>query len=725
MTDQQRNLIKKRKLASRKALAKATDHREYEEAMATMKKMNYDPVTSKIAVAAIKSKYLPKYMASLANVDEDAEMRELANEYDIVDANEEETDVSDEEEELSEDTEELDEDSEELEEDEDELEEDEDELEENEDEIVEYKIEPEEDEDELVEDNVELEQDVDPVEVEEMKEDAEEFDQDADFNDEVTELELTDGQNEIKIHTPSDEVIRIILESFVNDEPVNTDEKIVPSDSEITEKGVFKMEQKASTRAQRKVAAVEDVKPKNRNLGEDTAYSGDGRGKPTKKPFKMEQGLNVAGPNQEGKTMRLQGDGSNPLYVDPEVDFFAVPTNMPDHIWNDKARKVMKLEGEHGDLVKQKVDGAVQNIPTEGGADFMEFELPTQLDYTKIRNPKVAQLLDDYVEENDLEDDELDEPILDEDLEDDELNEPILDEDLENDELDEPILDEDLENDELLDDEGLESFSGTRKRLIASKVGPKLYKENYNEKQVAKKIASRTCDAYEGNTDLVELVDCNTCGARLVLSQKAQADGYCPSCAAIDEKAKELVAQQKKAELNKADYGDEFAEDKRGEDINGDGGFRTKQNVNVTENEESEGFATTAEIDYLRKALAEEKVRSARLAASTKAAVRMAERSIINETDIENKIDEFMGSGMTVPAIQNFERTMLQIASKKQVSSSTVKTTKQAGVSGLTSIPVMAEDRNPVDLTHTLRNLFVGGMPSDKDFDEKTGRRIR
>jgi hypothetical protein len=410
----------------------------------------------------------------------------------------------------------------------------------------------------------------------------------------------------------------------------------------------------------------DNVVGKDRGLGQDTAHSGDGRGKPSTNPFKMEDSkkLGVGGPGEEGKVTTLQNSAGNSLEDDPNFLYFDVPTSMLGTVLqqeNAKGRK--RLEGEYGDLVSKSVEFADAPVPTEGGAGFSEFEVPTQLETTKQRKVTVAA-------------------------------------------KEEAITLEDVKKDGNL----RAAFEFLKNKKYASKV----YSTNNDEKTLRQKVANKDCDAYENNEEDVRIVECEDCGGRFVLSQSAIHNEYCPGCEATIEKAVQLV---KESEVNKEmwreDYGDELCEAKGNSvtrDTNGDGGFRT-----------SGQMEKEAENEALKKVLAEVKVNEARQKEAFRTAARMIEAGLIDASELEEQANLMLTEGMTAEAMRLYGDQAVKLAqrNKKSVTANTEKRlSKQAGLARNFSVPTQSES---ADLTKSLANCF--SRPNEESWDEN-GRKL-
>lgn len=140
-----------------------------------------------------------------------------------------------------------------------------------------------------------------------------------------------------------------------------------------------------------KKAAEEDIKPKNRNLGNDTSSQG--------KPFvKEEASRGVANPGLKGEKMTLDNSAGNSLLSNPNFTPNTVPTVNPEMIANNPdAFDIDKFTSGNSGLFTQKMEGTLNEIPTMGDTDDLwgsknminGFELPSQLDSTQDRRTNV------------------------------------------------------------------------------------------------------------------------------------------------------------------------------------------------------------------------------------------------------------------------------------------------------------------------------------------------
>ncbi len=696
MADSRKNSIKDKRVAAKLDLAEATRDESRKQAEELLEAMDYDDNTKKLVASALESKW-QKELRKKILAGEDAEYEEDANEVDHEpddDGDDSEESEGKEKGRFSDTVEEWTEDVED-------------------DAEGDFEIEPESNEfaDEF-ENETPGEKSIDLREGEELqisiKEDSGEEEilrlilegpSDSSFDEKFGE-EM--GDEDLGPVAPGSELDDLSLEEDeplgelnggLDDELLGGGKKDMPEDMDV-EKERFLARRKAKRREiLQKLANNNNEDPVSRGFGEDTAHSGDGRGTASTKPFTMEDGLMVAGPGEDGKTVNLQNDGGNSLKSDPEFDFFDVPTENEEFLLNRNARGTMGFEGQYGDLLKQDIESADQRIPTEGGEDFLEFDVPTQLDkITKQRKGIVAK------------------------------NQGTK---------------------KTLTAEKLNIFlEQKREDLIKKEYGKKVFAENYKKENILKKIALNECDAIEGNNDPVQAVQCDECNTLVVLSTKAQDEGYCPACAAIDEEAKriarEALAKNKPAkEASMADYGNELCKDERGEDPNGDGGFRTqgkvgkapkKQNARDMELDKGQFENKEAAIEKLSNALREEKTKMARVAAAYDAASSMADAGLIKAAEIKDQVAKFMQGDMTVHAIKNFEETAVLFANdqqKKRIAEASVSRSMQktSGSEGLTQMYDIKTDPKPVNTTEMLKNVF--SVLKEDDFDEYGRKKIR
>ena len=420
----------------------------------------------------------------------------------------------------------------------------------------------------------------------------------------------------------------------------------------------------------------DNEKPKDIGLGDDTARSGDGRGKPSLKSFRMEDSSEhgVAGPGEDGKTMTLQNSGGNSLKSDPDFLYFDVPSGMGVTSLNENAKGTMKLDGAHGDLASQRVDYVDAPVPSEGGENFAEFETPTQLQTTKQRKVTVAS------SENNG---------------------------------------HDLTLDDVMKDGQLRAAF---EYLKENKYASSLFAKNSSKDTLKYKVANKICDAYETNgKEPVRIADCEDCGGKFVLSQSAIHDEYCPGCQATIRKAVQLVK-----ESSNADYGDELCEAGPNSvtgDPNGDGGFKTQGKIggapkdkNAKDMGLNEGqYEKAAETAALKKTLAETKYEQSRVAEAYRTAAKMVAHEMINASEMEEQVDQMLGEGMTAEAMRLYGDQAVKLAqrTRKSVVAENSVGMQRTASSGLARNFSVASTDAPVDLTSRLANVFTSVRPED------------
>jgi len=452
-----------------------------------------------------------------------------------------------------------------------------------------------------------------------------------------------------------------------------------------------------------------NVKPKDRNLGDDTSRSGDGRGSASVKPFKTQEATDgpVADHGKDGSTMTLQRDGGNTLKSDPGFETLKVPTKI-NNLMQDNLNEAMTFSGDYGDLIKQTIESDNLDIPTEGGADFGTFELPTQMpETTKQRKTIVAEVLASL------------------DNEERQILAALLTQE---------AAAQKPEEQPMTDVEA--AISQVAQSLIEKGVARELFAQNENPEVVMQKKASRECDAYTNEArEPVEAVRCEDCGAKLVLCASAQQDEYCPGCAAIVKEAQRIV----EAELRTEDWGDEFCADERGEDPNGDGGFRTQDKkgrkpVDKNERDVELRNATfekesATEADYWKRAFAEERTKAARYAQAVKTAAKMYTSGMIEGSNPDQAIDtqarELMEQGLDVHAMRYLEDQFITIAAQRNQERARMaragSTQESPGL--MTSIAMrQPTESKSVDIVSELSNVFTRPRPEEWDED---GNRIR
>lgn len=686
----------KRKVASKLALAEATKSADFDTAVSEYKELGYSTKEAKVAATALQNKYYEEYRKSII-----AEAGLAEEDFDVQAEADDDADALD--------TELEDDDEVTLEDDAPEGEAD-DMLEDAEDMDVEeeggFDLDSEEP---VLEDENDMPGDGNVVEeiqvpggvLKVVFEPSEGSDLDEEFGEgEEVGMDDVDGDIDVEGADLDDEVDEFGGEEDVEEVgsrpvPLMRAERglgglAMPKDKLAAREAERKRILSAVNAAERKkiLAEVlsENEKPKDIGLGDDTARSGDGRGSASVKNFKTENSgdLAVAAPGEEGKSMTMQNSEGNSLKSDPDYLYFDVPTSMPGTVLQqENARGRMKLDGEYGDLAKQSVNFVDAPVPTEGGEDYAEFEVPTQLDTTKQRKVTVASS--------------------------------------ETEEGQELTLDEVKRDGQLR-----AAFEFLREKRYASSV----FSDNNDERKLRTKVATKDCDAYENNEQEVRIVECEDCNGRFVLSQRAIQDEYCPGCQATIAKAASLV---KESCVDKAMWKEEYGEDlceADGESVtkdpNGDGGFRTQgkeggapkdknaRNMGLHEGE----YEKVAENEALRKVLADTKYEQTRTAEAYRTAARLAQSGIIEASEIQEQVDQMLSEGMTHEAMRLYGDQASKLAQKTRkavVAESSVGTRRQAST-GLARNFSVAQSDEPVELTTRLANCF--SRPNTEDFGD-------
>jgi len=744
--------MNRRKAATILALIRETDGESIAEAQEEIKAMNYSDEQAAVIASALRKEWLPfTIKQALAEADLDDEEIESLNIPELKkDDNEEEAGEEVEEEVDEEVDEEVEE--EEIEEEETEEEEVEEEAEEELNSIEEVEYEDGDIPISLQEDNVKFvedEEDDNKVEDEDFFSDLEEGKEYTfKIGDDVLTLRLDEvpeseyGENEAK-YEAGPNFARPKDSMYGTNAPRNKKEVGLTM----------------SNKNRKKVLA--ESKLNDRNL------DGEERSRPGAKTMNMDGPFNVSAPGEKGKRMNLTGSESNSLAEQNDLDFltFEVPTSaLDDRFLNHALKAKMNLEGAGGTLVEQfnnleLTDSSVPELPGNTGMfgedkTMEEFDLPTQIDYATQRKITVARrkaqrdaLLRKLAEYPPDEDNSNEDPNLDLNLDldlwdkyvDNENNEyefpknPYKDEDNdipENNTQDPKNPDDPDDPDLVLDgpdgpndpddpdatlgvdlkrkDEFTAAYQNHMKKLADKKYAShKLYGENLNSDTVMHKIANRECDGCNNpKNSEVEAVQCQDCGSIVVLCGRDINTGYCPGCADM-QKTAQILAKKEIYASNK-DYGDELCVHPSGTTWggkdNGDGNFRTNDKKSGVEDD------SVKEVERLKKALADEKVKGARLAAASRAAARMAERGLIEEDEIEDQIDMFTESGMSVNAINSFEKQAIRLAMKQdknRAKNASVKTaSRDTGIAMNYSMPTRQND-SPVDMKKQLRDIFM------------------
>ena len=175
------------------------------------------------------------------------------------------------------------------------------------------------------------------------------------------------------------------------------------------------------------------------------------------------------------------------------------------------------------------------------------------------------------------------------------------------------------------------------------------------------------CDAPEGE---LEPIACKKCGSSMHLCQACINDDYCPSCAAKESQN----ASIKEAGLNLDAYcgtpGDrsEIVEDDRGDDVNGDGGFRVKTEGQAPKAADAREMAV--EDGQFEKTSGLEKenqrlhIRMAKMAKAVEVAQELVLSGQIEPEEIAAEVGELMEGDSTVASLEHLRR--VAVASGKK-----------------------------------------------------------
>ncbi len=462
-------------------------------------------------------------------------------------------------------------------------------------------------------------------------------------------------------------------EPLYEDEPEPEENEINIGDigDEITEED--EMPKEASKVSRKVTAKVEDVKPRDRNLGHDTEGANP-------KPFQTDGIRAVGTPGDDGATMTLKG--VNPMEGENKTfEYFDVPTALLDERFlTHNAKGTLTLDSASGDLVDQFKDMNLDPgtaIPTQGGdkdfwgwdKKFENFEVPTQ-------NPSMTKQR-------------------------------------------KTTADVDIP----------EMLKAAKNHVLNSKHAERLFAENLDDNILKQKQAGKICDHCNNEVKSnVVAVNCKECNANVVLCEDAYDKGLCPGCASVDAEAARLVSEAAVSNELTKDYGDEacVAEGQSiTRDINGDGGFRVgKTEDNDTEKE----VEASVEVLNLRQALKDNQLQAAREKAAIKAAYRLAQAGVIEEGQIEATIEDLMNDNTSVTALNHLSDQMVEFAKRvkaNQIKESSVQTSNEPIHTGFSKNFVMASSQDNLqkpDMKELLSNVFT--RPTEDQYDSK-GRKIK
>lgn len=265
------------------------------------------------------------------------------------------------------------------------------------------------------------------------------------------------------------------------------------------------------------------------------------------------------------------------------------------------------------------------------------------------------------------------------------------------------------------------------------------------EYRVARACSEKQCMNGCDSPGSVEPVMCKECGVVYAMCDSCIEDGKCPVCSADGRTAE--------AQINWDSYckdegqRSEVCEDQRGDDINGDGGFRTQRtqsgtpkaqdarNMKVDDGEYEEKLAAIGAENHTLRAQNERlQVEMARLAKAAEVTLQMIDNGQFPAAEGISKIDEFVSSDMDVTALESLRKIAASLPRQEhdvRVASVAQNMTRQASTMPIQNAGAFVNP-NPIvasvpqeRLSDVLSEVLSSGLPKEEDFDPDTGRQIR
>ena len=301
-------------------------------------------------------------------------------------------------------------------------------------------------------------------------------------------------------------------------------------------------------------------------------------------------------------------------------------------------------------------------------------------------------------------------------------------------------------------DKGFESFnvptqldSTTQRFPIVAQASSREW-----ERRVVNAAMNRECMGCDDPQGHVEPLQCEDCGSVYALCEACVSDEHCPTCASRN--AENARYNSREAGLNWPAYcgtpkdRQEVCEDTRGDDPNGDGGFRTQdkmgrapkgknaRDMNVDAGQfEKEASRKVDELARQNQAL---HIQMARLVKATEVANEMVANGQMAPDEVSPQIDKWMADGMTIPALENFRvfsqrmgnrdfQTRLSEAGREEMTRTASPQRIRAASLPFNPNPTREAAALGGDLTEALSEMMKSSLPSKEDFDERTGVRLR
>jgi len=267
------------------------------------------------------------------------------------------------------------------------------------------------------------------------------------------------------------------------------------------------------------------------------------------------------------------------------------------------------------------------------------------------------------------------------------------------------------------------------------------------EYRVARACSEKRCMGGCSNPGSVEPVQCKECGVVYAMCDDCITGGKCPTCTTDGRDVEAQINWD--SYCQDAGQRSEVCEDRRGDDVNGDGGFRTQGTQSGTPKAqdardmkldagdyEEKLAAFHAENRQLRAQNERLQVEMARLAKAAEVTLQMVDNGQVLASSGIGQIDEFVSSDMDVPALESLRKIAASLPKQQHETrvasvADAMNMTRTAGVQPIQNAGVFVNP-NPTTayvpqerLASILSEVLSSGMPKEEDFDPETGRQLR
>ena len=244
----------------------------------------------------------------------------------------------------------------------------------------------------------------------------------------------------------------------------------------------------------------------------------------------------------------------------------------------------------------------------------------------------------------------------------------------------------------------------------------------------------------------VEPVQCQDCGIVYAMCEGCIDNKYCPTCGLPDEGRDATAQINYDLYCGTAKDRAEICDDNRGEDVNGDGGFRTPdkmggqpkkqdaRNMNVDDGEfQAREAALVAENMQIKAQNERLQVEMARLAKAAEVTLQMVDSGQVAASDGVSQIDEFFSSDMDVPALESLRKVAAGLPRQdhhQRLAEVDMGMTRSAATLPIQSVGT-SFNPNPSmgfsgqeNLASVLTEVLSTHLPKESDFDPETGVKL-